>query len=351
VSDLARSKPAAGAAAELHEKALVIDGLVFQCDGSTAALKAGGVDAVNVTVSGLNADFEEACDQIAEWLQRCERPDSEWRIVREVADIHAARQAGKIGLIMGWQNMRAIADNLKRLRLFHRLGLRVMQLTYNERNFMGDGCLEPNDGGLSLLGRKAVAEMNALGIAIDLSHVGERTCLDAASISTRPVLLTHANAKAVSNVPRNKTDAVIKAVAATGGLIGVSVYGPMCWDGDPAHRPALRDFLRHLDHVVGLVGHDHVALGTDFPAVRDLASVGNIIQMTLDRYPAAISKYAAAFGNDVRTRYLAECSVPNEIPAITAALLDHGWKPTQIEAFLGGNYLRVLAQIWGSAGA
>jgi len=335
------------AAAALHERALVIDGLVFQCDGSTAALRAGGVDAVNVTVSGLNADFEEACDQIAEWLHRCERPDSEWRIVRAVTDIPTARQAGKIGLIMGWQNMRAVADKLKRLRLFHRLGLRVMQLTYNERNFMGDGCLEPNDGGLSLLGRKAIAEMNALGIAIDLSHVGERTCLDAISCSERPVLLTHANAKAISNVPRNKSDAVIKAVAASGGLIGVSVYGPMCWDGNPAHRPALRDFLRHLDHIVGLVGHDHVALGTDFPAVRDLASVGSIIQMTLDRYPAAISKYVAAFGNDVRTRYLAECSSPEQIPAITAALLDDGWAPAQVEAFLGGNYLRVLAQIWG----
>jgi membrane dipeptidase len=334
------------AAAALHERALVIDGLVFQCDGSTDALKAGGVDAVNVTVSGLNADFEEACDQVAEWLHRCEQPDSGWRLVRRVADIEAARQAGKVGLIMGWQNMRAVADKLKRLRLFHRLGLRVMQLTYNERNFMGDGCLEPNDGGLSLLGRKAIVEMNALGIAIDLSHVGERTCLDAISCSGRAVLLTHANAKAVSNVPRNKSDAVIKAVAATGGLIGVSVYGPMCWDGDPAHRPSLRDFLRHLDHIVGLVGHDHVALGTDFPAVRDLASVGPIIQMTLDRYPAAISKYATAFGNDVRTRYLAECGSPEQIPAITAALLDHGWAPTQVEAFLGGNYLRVLAQIW-----
>jgi membrane dipeptidase len=334
------------AAATLHEKSLVIDGLVFQCDGSTAVLKAGGVDAVNVTVSGLNADFEEACDQVAEWLHRCEQPDSGWRLVRRVADIEAARQAGKVGLIMGWQNMRAVADKLKRLRLFHRLGLRVMQLTYNERNFMGDGCLEPNDGGLSLLGRKAIVEMNALGIAIDLSHVGERTCLDAISCSGRAVLLTHANAKAVSNVPRNKSDAVIKAVAATGGLIGVSVYGPMCWDGDPAHRPSLRDFLRHLDHIVGLVGHDHVALGTDFPAVRDLASVGPIIQMTLDRYPAAISKYATAFGNDVRTRYLAECGSPEQIPAITAALLDHGWAPAQVEAFLGGNYLRVLAQIW-----
>ena len=144
-------------AASLHEKAFVIDGLNFQCDGSTDALRAGGVNAVNVTVSGLNADFEEACDQIGEWLHRCEQPDSEWRIIRQVSDFQAARDAGQIGLIMGWQNMRAVADKLKRLRLFHRLGLRVMQLTYNERNFMGDGCLEPNDGGLSLLGRKAIA--------------------------------------------------------------------------------------------------------------------------------------------------------------------------------------------------
>ncbi|WP_421695679.1 dipeptidase [Aestuariivirga sp.] len=333
-------------AAALHAEALLIDGLMFRSDGSTELLRQGNVSAVNVTVSGLHADFEEACDGIAEWLVRVNDPASGWRLVTSVADIHQARADGKIGLIMGWQNMRAISDRIERLQLFHRLGVRVMQLTYNERNFIGDGCLEPADEGLSLFGRKVVREMNRLGIAIDLSHVGERSAREAAALSQRPVLLTHANAKYISNVPRNKSDDLIRAVAGTGGLIGLSVYGPMCWPGDPARRPCLDDFYRHLEHVVGLVGPDHVSLGTDFPAVKDLSLVETTIRMTLERYPAAISTYAAAFGNDVRTRYLSDCGAPAELSNVTAYLVKRGWSEEHILKFLGGNYLRVLPLIW-----
>ncbi|WP_137388937.1 dipeptidase [Rhodoligotrophos defluvii] len=332
-------------AAELHKRALIVDGLVFSCD-TDAVLRQGNVAAVNVTVSDFNADFEGACDDIAGWLARAADPAGPWHIVETVQDIHAARQANKIGLIMGWQNMRAIGDRLDRIRFFQRLGIRVMQLTYNERNFIGDGCLEPADAGLSLFGRRVITEMNRCGVAIDLSHVGHRSAMDAASLSERPVLLTHANAKAVSDMPRNKHDALIKAVAETGGLIGASVYGPMCWDGNPERRPTLEDFYRHLDHIVSLVGIEHVAFGTDFPAVTDLDTVGSIIQMTLDRYPTAITKYAAAFGNEVRTRYPVDCGSPAELGKITELLVTKGWKEADILAFLGGNYLRVLDAIW-----
>ncbi|MGE0213753.1 MAG: dipeptidase [Parvibaculaceae bacterium] len=333
-------------AAKLHRDALVIDGLVFRCDGTDDLLRAGNVSAVNITVSGLIADFEEACDDIAAWLLRAAAPASPWRIVETVEDIHAARREGCIGLIMGWQNMRPISDRLERLQFFHRLGIRVMQLTYNERNYIGDGCLEPADEGLSLFGRRVIKEMNRLGIAIDLSHVGHRSAFDAAEISAAPVLLTHANAKAVSDVPRNKSDALMKAVAATGGLVGISVYGPMCWNGDASRGPSLEDFYRHLDHAVSLVGPEHVSLGTDFPVVADLSSVDAVIRMTLDRYPAAITKYATAFGNDVRTRYLSDCGSPAELGRITELLLAKGWNEADVTAFLGCNYLRVLERIW-----
>jgi membrane dipeptidase len=334
-------------AAALHKDALVIDGLIFTCDGTTEPFRAGGVDAINLTVSGFHADFAETCDQIGVWIDRANRPDSPWRIIHKAADIPRARTDGKIGLIMGWQNMRPIEDKLERLTLFHRLGVRVMQLTYNERNFLGDGCLEPNDGGLSPLGKRAIETMNGIGIALDLSHVGERTCIEAAASSAKPVLVTHANAKAVANAPRNKSDAVIKAVAATGGLIGVSVYGPMCWDQKSNARPSLVDFLRHVDHVVDLVGPERISFGTDFPVVSDLAKVTATIEMTFNRYPGAISRYAEAFGNDIRTRYIAECGSPADLPVLTAALLDRGWSEKQVRGFLGENLLRVLGQIWG----
>ena len=255
------------AARALHEDALVIDGLIFFCDGHVDGLRAGNVAAINLTVSHFVADFVEACDGIATLLDGISRPGTPWYIVETTADIERARTAGRIGLIMGWQNMRPIDDKLERLAFFHRLGLRVMQLTYNERNFVGDGCLEPEDGGLSAFGKEVIVEMERLRIAIDLSHVGERTCLDAIEAATGPVLLTHANARAVCPSKRNKSDEVIEAVVATGGLVGAGLHGALCWGGEAARPPMLADAVRNIEHVAALVGPENMSLGTDFVSV------------------------------------------------------------------------------------
>ena len=334
------------AAARLWREALVIDGLTFYGDGDAAGLKAAGIAAVNMTVSHFEADFEAAFDQLAEWRARIAAPDSPWRLIERAGDIEAAFAAGSVGLIMGWQNLRPIADKLERLHLAYAAGLRIAQLTYNRRNFMGDGCLEAADAGLSALGERAVAVMNQLGIAIDLSHVGERACLRACELSAVPVLVTHTNAKAISDAPRNKSDAVIRAVAATGGVIGASIYGPMCWDGDPARPPALEDFIRHLEHIAGLAGREHVAIGTDLPVVSDLAKVAPITEITLARSPAAIAKYAAAFGNDIRARYLSDCASHGDLVRVAAALMERGWSEAEIRDLLGTNLLRALRAIW-----
>jgi membrane dipeptidase len=334
------------AAERLWREALVIDGLTFYGDGDAGGLRAAGIAAVNMTVSHFEADFETAFDQLAEWRARIAMPASPWRLIERADDIEAARGAGAVGLIMGWQNLRPIADKLERLHLAHAAGLRIAQLTYNRRNFMGDGCLESADAGLSALGEQAVAVMNELGIAVDLSHVGERACLRACEVSAVPVLVTHANAKAVADAPRNKSDAVIRAVAETGGVIGASIYGPMCWNGEPARAPAIEDFIRHLEHIAAIAGRDHVAIGTDLPVVSDLAKVAHITEMTLARSPAAIAKYAAAFGNDIRARYLSDCSSHGELVAVAAALQERDWSEAEIRGLLGGNLLRCLREIW-----
>ena len=335
-------------ARQVIERGFVFDGCVFLSDGYVDGLKSGGVHAINLTVSHFEMDFETVFDQIAEWHQRLNEPGSPWHLVREVEDFDRARAAGKIGLVMGWQNMRAIADKLERLALAHAAGLRIMQLTYNRRNFIGDGCLEPENAGLSHFGRQAVAAMNRLGIAIDLSHVGERTAREAAEASSKPVLVTHANARAIVDVPRNKGDGVLKAVAAGGGVIGASIYGTMCWPGDPKAPPSLDDFLRQLDYLVTTMGMAHVGLGTDLPSVSDLAAVKHITDMTLKRFPAAISVYAAAFGNDIRTRYAAGFTDHRCIEAIVEALLRRNWREADLLALLGGNFRRALRTIWTS---
>jgi membrane dipeptidase len=330
----------------VHREATIVDGLVFMSDGHTADLIAGNVAAINLTVSHMEGDFEGACDSAAEWLQRVNAPNSPWHLIKTVADIPAAKRAGKVGLIMGWQNMRPIGDQLHRIGFFHTIGVRIMQLTYNNRNFIGDGCLEPEDSGLSLFGRRAVREMNRVGMAIDLSHVGERTAMQAAELSEKPVFLTHANAHAVVAMPRNKSDALIKKVSATGGTIGVSIYGPMCWDRNPSHEPCLDDFLRHLDHIVNLVGTQSVAFGTDLPAVKDLRSVDHILEMTRTRFPENVGAYEQAFGGGARQRYLREIGSPREFPLITQALLKRGWTASDVHGLLGGNFMRALEIAW-----
>ena len=330
----------------LHADAVIVDGLTFFSDGYAEGLRAANIAATNLTVSHFEAEFETACDQVACWRRRLAQADCPWRLVETAGDVGAARGAGRVGLIMGWQNMRPIGDNLDRIPLFHRLGLRVMQLTYNQRNFMGYGCLEPDDGGLSALGRRAVRLMNEIGMAVDVSHVGARGTLEAATISDRPVLITHANARAVSDMPRNKSDAEIRAVAASGGVIGTSIYGAMCWSGDPGRPPTLDDYLRHLDHIVGLVGSAHVGIGTDLPSVGDPAAVKAITEMTLARSPGVIGAYAEAFGNDIAARYIRECPDHAGLVRITEALAGRGWPEADIRGLLGGNMLRALDEIW-----
>ncbi len=332
----------------LHERSLIIDGLNFFGDGDRSCLRDAGITAVNMTVSHFETDFESAFDGISRWLKWLRDPDRGWRLVLRAEDITACQADGRTGLIMGWQNLRAIGDNLDRLFVVHKAGLRIAQLTYNRRNFLGDGCLEPDDGGLSQLGRDAIGVMNDVGIAIDLSHVGQRTSIEAAQQSRTPVLATHANARAVTGALRNKIDDVIKAIADTGGVIGVSIYGPMCWDGNPDRHPGLDDFMRHLEHVVRIAGINHVGIGTDLPAVSDLDRVSHITSFTLGNYPAAIARYAQAFGNDIRARYLSDCSSHRDLVRITERLDTAGWSNDEIAGLLGGNFLRAFSEIWGA---
>jgi membrane dipeptidase len=325
----------------------VIDGLVYFSDGDPAPLRDGGVTAANVTVTHMFADVGATLDGLGEWLRRVSAPDSGWRLVRVAADIELARREGRTGLIMGWQNILPFGTSVARVAAFHAIGLRMAQLSYNEASAAGDGCLEARGGGLTRFGRALVAEMNRVGIGIDVSHCSERLGLEAAEASARPVFLTHANAKAVHDRPRNKRDETLRAVARTGGVIGVSIHGFMNWDGDPAHPPTLEGFVRHARHVADLVGVDHVGIGTDFSAVRDEASVQSILELSKGSYPETGGSYAAAFGNSSAARYPRETPTPREFPRLLDALARGGFSASEVAQIAGGNFLRAFGVVWG----
>lgn len=332
-------------AERLHRDALVIDGLVYHCDGWAGDLRAGAVDALNITACHFEADFPEACAQISRWHEILNEPGSDWRLIETADDFELARAEDRVGVILGWQNTRPVADRLDRLDFFHRLGLRIMQLTYNYRNFLGDGCLEPEGAGLSSLGRDLVRLMNGLGIAIDLSHVGYRTAMDAIELSEAPVLVTHANPQAVTKLPRNKPDDLICALVAKGGLIGASIYGPMCWNGDIRRKPGIDDYVRNLEYLVDVAGIEHVSFGTDLGTGADLQKIA--FERTTPRRWGGIDSYNQAFGETIPDRYLAEVRSHRDLPKITAALAARGWREEHVRAYLGGNLRRVLGTIWG----
>lgn len=242
---------------------------------------------------------------------------------------------------------RPLADSVERIALFHRLGLRVVQMTYNYAELCGDGCLEPRNAGLSRLGFTFVEEMNRVGIAIDLSHVGEKTTLDVTRASRVPVLLTHANAKAIHDRPRNKSDEVMKAVAATGGIVGLSIHGFMNWANDPSTPPSLAGFVEQVRYAVNLVGIDHVGFGTDFASVRDAAATAAILDMSFTKFPGATADYVRAFGNTLEKRYPDEINHPRFMHRKTDALLRGGFTESEVEKIMGENMLRAFVDIWG----
>jgi membrane dipeptidase len=330
----------------LHDRLLVIDGLVFHSDGDPRWLREGNVAAANVTLRSPIDNLETTFDAFATWRALCADPASGWLLVERGEDIDRAKAEGKVGLIMGWQDTKMLGDKVERLEAFRQLGLRIVQLTYNEASAVGDGCLEKRNAGLSNFGYEVVAEMNRLGMAIDLSHTGEQTCLDTAAATKQPILLTHANARAVTNRVRNKSDEVIRAVAKTGGVIGVSLHGFMNWDGNPANPPTLELFLRHLRHVVNLVGIEHVGFGNDMAALSSSAKADAILDMSFTRYAGATADFVRAFGNTLEKRYPDELNNPRFLSRKTDALLRAGYKESEVERIMGLNFRRVLGEIW-----
>ena len=160
------------------------------------------------------------------------------------------------------------------------------------------------------------------------------------------MLITHANASAVHASVRNKPDHVLKAVAARGGTVGATIHGLMCWNGDPGHRPDLDDYVRQIEYLCDLVGPDHVAIGTDFPAVEDHSSVRDVLAATVARYQGFAGAYAKAFGNALTGRYPLDCNSPAEFAKLTEALARRGWSEASLARLYGRNLMRALGEIW-----
>ena len=240
--------------------------------------------------------------------------------VGSVEELDRVAARGAIGVIVGLQNSDHFRD-VKDVGRFQALGQRVSQLTYNEANRLGSGCHAPKDRGLTAFGADIVAEMNRVGMAIDLSHCGERTSLDAIAASRAPTLVTHANCRAlVPWQPRGRSDALIRALARSGGVMGITAVRAFVGAGDPS----LDDLLAHYLHVARIAGFEHVGIGSDV----DVDAVDPV-------------------SGRVRRFYAIRGMVPElRVFQLADGLLRRGVAPADVAAVLGGNFRRALASIW-----
>ena len=308
---------------------------------------ASGLTAVNWTIGFVAGDgdpFERSISDIALLDYMIREQQRDLIKVLRAADIAEAKRSGRIGIIYGFQNAVQIGDKLQRVDIFADLGVRIIQLTYNPANMLGDGSMAPENRGLTPLGREVVARLNDNRIMVDLSHSGEKTCLDAARTSKQPISINHTGCRALVDLPRNKTDAELKLVADKGGFVGIYFMPFLSAKG----MVKADDVVAHIDHAVNVCGEDHVGIGTD----------GDVTQIDdLDGYRKKLAEIVearrkagiGAAGEGPHTLPFAEdLRGPGQFHDLADRLSKRGYSDARVEKILGGNFVRYATAVWGS---
>ncbi len=305
--------------------------------------RASGITAVNVTVNAFgeaHEAFDATARELGYWFRELATHPDRLLQVRSVGDIRAAAQSGRLGLIFGFQDAVMLEDDLDRLRMYHDYGVRVIQLTYNLSNHIGDGCLVPQDRGLSPFGVRVVEAMNARGILIDLSHCGQRTTADAIRTSARPVAVTHSGCDAVFAHPRNKRDTELRALADKGGVLGIFMMPFLNAEGPPQ----LEHFIAHVEHALDVCGEDHVGVGSDnsiTPTVADEAYLKALFAFADERKRLGIGA-----PREHEVLFVEGLNTVDRMQRIGDALRARGHTATRIDKILGGNWVRLFGDVW-----
>ena len=326
----------------VYDESIVIDGLnVSRWDSPHVyeSLEAGGVTAINATIAVWEG-FRETMDNVESWLHRFKAYGNTLTHATSVADIIRAKAEKKTAVVLGWQNASPIENRLDRLALFHALGVRIIQVTYNERNLLGNGCYERTDEGLSRFGVDAIKEMNRLGILADLSHVGDRTTLETAELSEMPVSATHANARSFVEHPRNKTDDALRLIAEKGGVIGANAFPLFLRKG---YESTVGDYVDAIEDLIERVGIDHVGIGTDYTQDQphsffDWLFMQQGTKVVLEENPVP-DPHHHPYGMET----------PDSLSEVPKVLVERGYKTEEIAKVLGGNWLRLFERVWSPA--
>ena len=299
-----------------------------------------GITAMNVTVSGGN--FDGTMRRVSPWLEYVSRYADTFRQVRTVDELLDAKKTRRVGIVLGFQDTTMYGQDISLIDMFHQIGVRVVQLTYNTRNLVGDGCLEPGNAGLSRLGQRMVERFNELGTIVDLSHCGKRTTAEGIKASKAPVGITHTGCRAVAPHPRSKDDEELKAMADRGGVVGIYMVGFL----SPGRVSTAADLMAHIEHALKVCGEDHVGIGSDLsitPIDGSAEYWSKHKQFVASRIAAGI----AAPAEDPEILFnVPELNTERRMERIADLLSSRGHSDRVIEKVIGGNWLRLCREVW-----
>lgn len=260
------------------------------------------------------------------------------------ADIRRAKAENKIAVIYNVQDTSLVGAALDRIDLLKGSGVRVMQLTYNNRNLSGDGCLEPGNAGLSKLGHETIGRIEQEKLLLDLAHSGQRTVADGIAAATRPMTISHTGCRALHDNPRNQWDAELKACAEKGGVVGIYWVSLLVSN----KHATSADLLRHMNHAVDVCGEDHVAIGTDNSLFKiEINDQARAEQRRFYEQRAATGVAAPGEGPDV-FNIVWDWDGHMRFKLLADGLDAAGWSAMRIEKVLGGNLMRLYSDVWGA---
>ena len=295
---------------------------------------ARGVEAIHITLNnyrGINPlpDLRHSLNELAAYRKHLASLADIVHLVEAFDDFEKARSLRKLAIVMGYQNVPGVERDLGLLEVFHAAGVRVVQVAHNVRNLYGDGCAEPANAGLSMLGRELVAALNQLGIVIDLSHAGDRTGLDVLELSRHPIAVTHANAFTVCENVRNKSDTLLDALKKNGGVLGVTYLPPLVKLPGQS-TPVAADVAAHIVYASKRMGPAHVGIGSDF-----------ITAQPAERYQEFMRK-PEVYGT-WPWRFPVDSLDQQQI--LLESLLPAGFTATEVQGFARDNFMRVFRAV------
>lgn len=319
----------------VHSGAMVIDGT---CPGehwreTFSSWMSGGASACVVSVAAWES-CRETMDRLGD-LFRLVRESDQLCLATDTVAIRAAKRGGKLAIVLHFQGTCPFEYDLDLAEVYWRLGVRVVQMAYNVRSPAADGCEEPGNAGLSRFGRHLVAEFNRLGIVVDVSHTGHASSMEAVAASTAPCIASHSNAAAVHSSRRNLQDDLIRAIAASGGVIGVNGFPAFVAD---TTTPALDQYIDHMAYIADLVGPGHVGVGLDYtdrnPPMAEYEQLVADGHWSRESYPPPPWHYPSGLDD------------ASGLPNLTQRLLERGFSQQDIRGILGENWLRVFDAVW-----